>query len=103
MPWYFGGSLELKPGAEIAVPDDGLVLGRGIGADVRVASNGVARAHAKVEPGEDGESLVARDLGSTNGTTSSHGEGAVHHLRPGDRLTLAGRFDFEVVVIEQGG
>jgi hypothetical protein len=96
-PWYFAGSLDLEPGTIVRVPPGGIVLGRGRAADVRVASNVVARAHARVWPDEDGASLAVEDLGSTNGTSSSRGESLRHHLVLGDVLTLALAFDFEVV------
>ena len=99
VPWYIGGELDLEPGQTFAVPRAGLVLGRGASADVRVASNGVARAHARVRPSEQGSALVVDDLGSTNGTTSSRGPAGLEWMVPGDILTLAGVFDFEVVVL----
>jgi hypothetical protein len=98
-PWYFGGTLDLEPGTIIAVPPGGIVLGRGRAADVRVASNVVARAHARVWPSDDGARLEVEDLGSTNGTSSSRGEGPRLHLVEGDVLTLALCFDFEVLAI----
>ena len=98
-PWYFGGTLDLEPGTIIAVPPGGIVLGRGRAADVRVASNVVARAHARVWLSDDGASLEVEDMGSTNGTSSSRGEGTRHHLVIGDILTLALVFDFKVVLV----
>jgi len=98
-PWYFAGTLDLEPGTIITVPPGGIVLGRGRAANVRVASNVVARAHARVWPSDDGTSLEVEDLGSTNGTSSSRCEGRRHHLVSGDILTLALVFDFEVVSV----
>jgi hypothetical protein len=105
VPWYFRGSLDLTGGEEFPIPPAGLMLGRGTLADVRVASNGVARRHVRVSWDGHG-SLIAEDLGSTNGTQVNGVGlappgvvGAPQRLRPGDILTLAGVFDFEVVEI----
>ncbi len=95
-PRYFAGSLTLREGDEFVVGQDGLVLGRGRSADVRVASNGVARHHVRVSIAQAGW-LRAEDLGSTNGTQKNGQPGIVHELAPGDVLTLADCFDFEVV------
>jgi hypothetical protein len=46
--------------------DGPVVLGRAPEADVRLRSNAVSRAHAKLAPGPDGWTL--EDLGSSNGT-----------------------------------
>ncbi len=97
-PWYFGGAVDLEVGAELPIPPQGLTLGRGADVDVRVASNGVARKHVRLTWCADGE-LVAEDLRSTNGTQVNGVTRDVHRLRPGDVLTLAGSFDFELVDI----
>ena len=98
-PWYFAGTLDIEQGTIIRVPRGGIVMGRGRAADVRIASNVVARAHARVWPSHDGASLEVEDLGSTNGTSSSLGEGRRHRLVAGDVLTLALCFDFEVIAV----
>jgi hypothetical protein len=98
-PWYYVGHLDLEPGAEFPVPQGGVILGRGRDAGVRVASNGVARQHVRVTPLDDGRALRAEDLQSTNGTQKNGVRGEVHELAPGDVLTLAGVFDFEVVAL----
>jgi hypothetical protein len=98
-PWYFAGSLELTVGQELRVPPDGLVLGRGTDADVRVASSGVARKHARLTWNEEGE-LIAQDLRSTNGTQVNGVQQKECRLQRGDLLTLAGTFDFEVVELD---
>lgn len=94
-PWYFAGSLEITEGQVFPIPPEGLVLGRGTAADVRVASNGVARKHVRIA-WDDGV-LVAEDLGSTNGTQVNGVGCAKGRLAAGDALTLAGCFDFEIV------
>lgn len=98
-PRNYAGTLDLELGTIVQIPPEGVVLGRGLAANVRVASNLVARAHARVWPGDDGASLEVEDLGSTNGTSSRCGPGLRHHLVVGDTLTLALAFDFEVVPI----
>jgi hypothetical protein len=104
-PWYFAGELSLREGDQFEVPAEGLTLGRGKGAGIRVASNGVARLHARVEPGSGGLVLRVHCLKGTNGTQCGRGDGPLAQLPAGgdtvldvgDRLTLAGVFDFEVV------
>jgi hypothetical protein len=98
-PWYFAGALELAVGQEFRIPPAGLVLGRGTAADVRVASNGVARKHTRLRWSEEGL-LVAEDLRSTNGTQVNGVRQEQCRLRNGDLLTLAGYFDFEVIEVE---
>jgi pSer/pThr/pTyr-binding forkhead associated (FHA) protein len=97
-PWYFAGSVELTAGQVFPIPPEGLVLGRGTAADVRVASNGVARNHVRLTWDDDG-SLVAEDLGSTNGTQVNGVPRDKCRLAPGDALTLAGYFDFEIIEV----
>lgn len=99
-PWYFRGALDLEMGQTFPIPAEGLVLGRGIDADVRVASNGVARKHARVV-WSDGE-LVIEDLDSSNGTEVNGTRHRRCGLRAGDLVTLAGTFDFDVVDVDGG-
>ncbi len=94
-PWYFAGSLDLAVGQVFPIPPAGLMLGRGTLADVRVASNGVARRHVRVAWHEG--VLVAEDLGSTNGTQVNGVRREKSDLSAGDTLTLAGYFDFEII------
>jgi uncharacterized protein (DUF952 family) len=94
-PWYFAGGLELTVGEASPIPRAGLTLGRGATADVRVASNGVARLHVRLAWQEG--VLVAEDLGSTNGIEVNGVRQEKSVLASGDTLTLAGYFDFEIV------
>ena len=96
-PWYFLAELELTTGSTIPVPPGGLTLGRGANAGVRVASNGIARAHALVRE-VDGR-LVATDLGTTNGTRVNGADITERTVEVGDTLTLAFYFDFEIVAM----
>lgn len=95
-PWYFAGSLDLEIGATIVLTD-GLVFGRGADASVRVASNGVARKHARIE--KRGDELWIVDLRTTNGTTLNGVPLDAHRLSVGDVIALADLFDFEVVEV----
>jgi pSer/pThr/pTyr-binding forkhead associated (FHA) protein len=79
------------------IPPAGLVLGRGTDADVRVASEMVARKHVRLSWVRG--ALVAEDLRSTNGTRINGlaaSEPTTGELRAGDVLTLAHVYDFEV-------
>ena len=95
VPWYQHGQVELEPGCELAIPAEGLVLGRSLTADVRIASNGVARKHVRLTL-VDGK-LHADDLGSTNGTQRNGVTAPSMDLAPGDVLSLADTFDFLVL------
>jgi DNA-binding NtrC family response regulator len=53
-------------GESVAVGDHAITLGSGSGSDVLLSDPTVSRRHLSVEPGEDG--VIARDLGSTNGS-----------------------------------
>ncbi len=92
---YFAGTLTLVPGETFAVPPAGLVLGRRASAGLRVASSWVAGHHARVEPHPDG--LLVSDLRSTNGTQVNGARVTSAIVKPGDHLTLAYAFDFEII------
>jgi DNA-binding NtrC family response regulator len=53
-------------GESVAVGEHPITLGSGSGSDVLLSDPTVSRRHLSVEPGEDG--VIARDLGSTNGS-----------------------------------
>jgi len=53
-------------GQVVAVPPEGLVIGRGDSADLRVDDNGLSRGHARIF--RMGNDCYAQDLGSTNGS-----------------------------------
>ncbi len=90
--------MTLEPGDTFPVPPDGLVLGRGATASLRVASSHVARLHLRIVP--EGDALRLEDPGSTNGTVldgTPTTPGAPVLARAGARITLAAAFYFEVV------
>jgi pSer/pThr/pTyr-binding forkhead associated (FHA) protein len=64
-----------------------VIVGRGDGADIRLEDRTVSRRHASV--GQEGFSLVVRDLGSANGTFVN-GEPAPdgRRLLPGDLVAF---------------
>jgi hypothetical protein len=95
-PWYLAGALQLVVGQDFPIPLAGLVLGRGTDTDIRVASNGVARKHVRLSWDEEG-ALVAEDLCSTNRTEVNGVRHERCRLAAGDRLTLAGFFDFDII------
>lgn len=100
VPWYFAGSLTLTEGQRFPIGPEGLVIGRGRNADVRVASNGVARAHARVRLIDGGEAVRLEDLMSGNGTHIGGRTITDEVLRAGDTFSVAGYFDFAVVAAD---
>jgi pSer/pThr/pTyr-binding forkhead associated (FHA) protein len=115
-PPIIGHPLGLVPGRAFLIPRSGLLLGRGTEAGLVIASERVARRHARLSWAADG-SLVAEDLASTNGTQvdgvplvvvppagtsadASRNEPPARPLRAGDILTIAAVFEFEVVDVE---
>jgi pSer/pThr/pTyr-binding forkhead associated (FHA) protein len=87
----------LVAGRVYEVFDEGVVLGRGADAGVLVASETVARSHARVC--RLAGRLVVEDLNSTNGTRVNGRRVASSPLELGDRLTLADAFEFDVVAL----
>ena len=91
----------LPPGREFEIPAAGIVVGRYAAADIQVYSPYVKGKHVRLWPVEDG--IAVEDLASTNGTAingvllSRNPEPRQSVLRAGDRLTLAGTHDFEIV------
>jgi hypothetical protein len=80
------GASALSAGEVIAVAE-GATLGRGTGADVRVADSAVSGEHARIE--RIGRRWVVTDLGSTNGTRVNDARVAPQRaLRAGDVLSL---------------
>ena len=60
-----GASIEVN-GSRHAIGSDGLVVGRGAEADLRINDPGISRRHAEFRL--DGRQVRVADLGSTNGT-----------------------------------
>jgi pSer/pThr/pTyr-binding forkhead associated (FHA) protein len=75
--------------ADIALDRAAVVVGRHRWCDARIASPRVSRRHCCLAP--DGEAILVRDLGSTNGTWINGRRVEEGLLRPGDELSIAHR------------
>jgi hypothetical protein len=73
-------------GRQFAVGIGSTVIGRGEGAQVRLADVGISRQHARLD--YDGSRLVLTDLGSTNGTTVNGNRITAAALQHGDVIQL---------------
>jgi pSer/pThr/pTyr-binding forkhead associated (FHA) protein len=101
LSYFTGAGVDLVPGQRFEVPPEGLVLGRRASATVRVASSQVAPAHARI--GLVNSGLGIEDLRSTNGTqVNDKPVTALTTLHAGDRITIAGGFDFDVIEAAPG-
>jgi hypothetical protein len=73
-------------GRQFAVAIGSTVIGRGEGAQVRLADVGISRQHARLD--YDGNRMVLTDLGSTNGTTVNGNRITATALQHGDVVQL---------------
>ena len=73
--------------ADIALDRAVVVVGRHRGCDARIASLSVSRRHCCLASNSD--SVLVRDLGSTNGTRINGRRVDRGVLRPGDELSIA--------------
>ena len=62
------------------------VIGRGQQADIQVIDEGISRRHAEIK--HNGEEIVIRDLGSTNGTYCNGDKIGEHVLTDGDKIQV---------------
>ncbi|MDB4967240.1 MAG: hypothetical protein JWN44_2929 [Myxococcales bacterium] len=62
------------------------VIGRGQQADIQVIDEGISRRHAEIA--HEGDHVVIRDLGSTNGTYCNGDKIGEHHLSDGDKIQV---------------
>ncbi|MCU1282727.1 MAG: hypothetical protein JWM53_6273 [bacterium] len=62
------------------------VIGRGQQADIQVIDEGISRRHAEIV--HEGEKIVIRDLGSTNGTYCNGDKIGEHQLSDGDKIQV---------------
>ncbi len=84
-------------GSRHAIPADGLVVGRGAEADLRINDPGISRRHAEFRL--EGRQVSVTDLGSTNGTLVDGHKVQETSLRDGARVRL-GNTD---LVVRVGG
>jgi hypothetical protein len=73
-------------GRQFAVAIGSTIIGRGEGAQVRLADVGISRQHARLD--YDGSRMVLTDLGSTNGTTVNGNRITAAALQHGDVIQL---------------
>jgi len=62
------------------------VIGRGQQADIQVIDEGISRRHAEIK--HEGEQILIRDLGSTNGTYCNGEKITEHALSDGDKIQV---------------
>lgn len=87
-------------GLEVPVDRDWLVIGRGRGADLRLAEPTVSRVHAAL--GFDGLAFFVQDLGSTNGTRRNGEPCGRKPLRDGDEIQI-GALHLQVRIPDPAG
>ena len=64
------------------------IIGRRQDCDLRIPTRDVSRRHCEIGPGEKRSEVIARDLGSSNGTYVNGKRIAECRLSPGDRLVV---------------
>jgi len=79
-------SLQLADGGGVPVWPDGVVIGRGHEAGVRVDDPDVSRRHVRVSA--PAGQWIVEDLGSTNGTRVNGTVVREHYLRNGDEIVI---------------
>ena len=62
------------------------VIGRGQQADIQVIDEGISRRHAEIK--HEGENILIRDLGSTNGTYCNGEKITEYQLSDGDKIQV---------------
>jgi hypothetical protein len=88
--------LHLPPGSTFAISLRGLMVERSADGDVRIFSAYVARRHARLWLTDEGVGL--EDLRSTNGTTVNGVRVNRAILHEGDRITIAGMYQFRLIL-----
>ena len=68
------------------ITNESTVIGRGQQADIQVIDEGISRRHAEIV--HEGEAIVIRDLGSTNGTYCNGEKISNHQLSDGDKIQV---------------
>jgi hypothetical protein len=80
--------ITLEDGRELHLDRDAMTLGRALDNDVVIADSRVSRHHVQFVLDRGG--LLARDMGSTNGTSVAGRKGSEHRLADGDEISLGG-------------
>lgn len=80
--------LVLEDGRQVGLPSSGLRIGRALDNDLVIPDSRVSRYHAQIFG--DGNGVLVRDLGSTNGTAVAGRVVAEDRLAEGDTLSLGG-------------
>jgi diguanylate cyclase (GGDEF)-like protein len=68
------------------ITSESTVIGRGQQADIQVIDEGISRRHAEIV--HQGDTIVIRDLGSTNGTYCNGDKIGEHQLSDGDKIQV---------------
>jgi len=79
-------TLVSSDGRQFSLTIGSTVIGRGEGAQIRLADAGISRQHARVD--FDGTRVVVTDLGSTNGTTVNGNRVSAAALQHGDVIQI---------------
>src|SRR4051812_48982902 len=68
------------------ITNESTVIGRGQQADIQVIDEGISRRHAEIV--HEGENILIRDLGSTNGTYCNGDKITSYQLSDGDKIQV---------------
>jgi diguanylate cyclase (GGDEF)-like protein len=68
------------------ISGESTVIGRGQQADIQVIDEGISRRHAEIV--HKGDTIIIRDLGSTNGTYCNGDRVGEHQLSDGDKIQV---------------
>jgi len=68
------------------ITSESTVIGRGQQADIQVIDEGISRRHAEIK--HEGENILIRDLGSTNGTYCNGEKITEYQLSDGDKIQV---------------
>jgi pSer/pThr/pTyr-binding forkhead associated (FHA) protein len=96
LSYFTGAGVTLRAGDTFLIGEHDVVLGRRASADLRLASSQVGPHHARLHATAEGIHVL--DLGSTNGTFVNDAPVSSALMLVGDRLTIAGAFDFIVTL-----